>query len=68
MTRNEELLTVTDENEEKLRSLVEKAKSFSSGIIRLLQKNLKRENMLELLDTEFLRMALLRDVSAPLWI
>lgn len=51
MTRNEELLTVTDENEEKLRSLVEKLRpmpqSFSSGIIRLLQKNLKRENMLD---------------------
>lgn len=46
MTRNEKLLTVTDENEEKLRSLIEKAKtwaqSFSNSIIRLLQKNLKK--------------------------
>ena len=50
MTRNEELLTVTDENEEKLRSLVEKAKTYApelfSGIIRLLQKNLKSKSLI----------------------
>lgn len=46
MTKNEKLLTVTDENEEKLRALVEKAKTrvpeLFNNIIRLLQKNLKK--------------------------
>ena len=34
MTRNEELLTVTDENEEKLRSLVEKAKTYAPELFQ----------------------------------
>lgn len=38
MSRNEELLTVTDENEEKLRSLVERAKA---GVPELFQKHYK---------------------------
>ena len=38
MSRNEEILTVTDENEEKLRSLVEKAKA---GVSELFQKHYK---------------------------
>ena len=34
MTRNEELLTVTDENEEKLRSLVEKDKTYAPELFQ----------------------------------
>ena len=34
MTRNEELLTVTGENEEKLRSLVEKAKTYAPELFQ----------------------------------
>lgn len=34
MTKNEELLTVTDENEEKLRALVEKAKTWAPELFQ----------------------------------
>ena len=34
MTKNEKLLTVTDENEEKLRALVEKAKTWAPKLFQ----------------------------------
>ena len=34
MTKNEELLTVTDENKEKLRALVEKAKTWAPKLFQ----------------------------------
>ncbi len=72
MTRNEELLTVTDENEEKLRSLVEKAKTYAPELFqqhyKITPEEFEKKSILELLLTELLKMVLLRDVSALPWI
>ena len=72
MTRNEELLTVTDENEEKLRSLVEKAKTYAPELFqrhyKITPEEFEKKSILELLRIELLKMVLLRDISTLLWI
>lgn len=73
MTKNEKLLTVTDENEEKLRALVEKAKTRVPELFQQHYKTTpeefeKKGDILELLCTELMKMALSRDISALLWI
>ena len=72
MTRNEELLTVTDENEEKLRSLVEKAKTYAPELFqrhyKITPEEFEKREYARTFGYRDLRMALLRDVSAPLWI
>lgn len=72
MTRNEELLTVTDENEEKLRTLVEKAKTCTPELFqqyyKITPEEFEKKSILELLRIELLKRALLRDISASLWI
>ena len=71
MTKNEKLLTVTDENEEKLRALVEKAKTRVPELFQQHYKTTPEEfekrSILELMYRAY-EDGVIEDISALLWI